>query len=104
MLDVCSKSSEEMDMSTQLFIHTGPQVETLECMRIYLHDNETKAMVVPKGWVASQWSACWKFSMGFFVCVFQDEENGDIDWEPLERILGGFLGLFWLQTMTSGCI
>jgi len=35
------------------------EVETLECMRIYLHDHETK-----------------------------DEENGDIDWEPLERILG----------------
>ena len=28
--------------------------------------------------------------MLFFLDVLQDEENGDIDWEPLERILGGF--------------
>lgn len=36
------------------------EVETLECMRIYLHDHDSK-----------------------------EEENGDsIDWEPLERILG----------------
>ena len=33
---------------------------------------------------------CWKFSWFFFLDVLQDEENGDIDWEPLERILGGF--------------
>eukprot|EP00435_Cladocopium_sp_Y103_P016000 s699_g3.t5 len=37
------------------------EVETLECMRIYLHDHDSK----------------------------EDEQNGDsIDWEPLERILG----------------
>ena len=60
------------------YISAEVKVETLECMRIYLHDHDSKARFLqPGSW---RWGpAVWQ----------EDEENGDsIDWEPLERILG----------------
>ena len=60
------------------YISAEVKVETLECMRIYLHDHDSKARFLQPG--SGRWGpAVWQ----------EDEENGDsIDWEPLERILG----------------
>lgn len=66
-------------------------------------------VAVPKGWVGSRNGSHFLLDIFllFFLDVLQDEENGDIDWEPLERILGGFgpdcLSCFW-NNDKRGCI
>lgn len=57
------------------------QVETLECMRIYLHDHDVDH--------DSKEDRDTLEIRGHELSFCQEEENGDsIDWEPLERILG----------------